>query len=238
MSERYLDVLATKMHDGIERLIVHAVRQKVGESVARQDASAVEHDSEARVEVGVVAKHQFDELTAEGIVFEERSVRLKEDCCAVLVLSLFGDVAFEVAFAEHYLACLSVAVALHLETVAQGIDCLKAHTVQSYTLLERLTVVLATRIEHRHGFHYFAEWNATSVVANRHTEIVVDIYFDAFSGTHLELVDAVVDDFLEQDIDAVLCLRAVTEASDVHTGTRSDVLHIGEVSYITFVVLC
>ena len=206
MGEGYLDVIATEVDDGIERLVVHAVGKEVGESVARHDAATVEHDGQPRVEVSVVAEHQFHELAPESIVLEEGSIGLEEDGCAVLVLRCLRHVALKDAFTEDSLACLSVAEALHLEACAQGIHSLEADTVQADTLLESLRVVLAARIEHRDGLHELAQGNASAIVADADAQVILYIYLYALAGTHLELIDAVVDDFLEEHVDAVLCL--------------------------------
>ena len=124
MGERYLDVFATKMDDGIERFVVHPVRKEVAQSVSRNDAPTVEHDCQTRIEIGIVAKHQFDELASECVMLEQGRVRLEEDCGSVLVLTLFGNVTLEDAFAEDCFACLSVAETLDFESSAQSIDCL------------------------------------------------------------------------------------------------------------------
>jgi hypothetical protein len=43
---------------------------------------------------------------------------------------------------------------------------------------------------------------------------------DALAVAHDELVDGVVDDLLEQDVDAVVVVRAVAGAADVHAGAQ------------------
>ena len=68
--ECYLYVLATKVADGVERLVIHTVVEKVGKTIARVDTPTVEHDGEPGVQVGVVAQHYLYELVAELVVFE------------------------------------------------------------------------------------------------------------------------------------------------------------------------
>ena len=120
---------------------------------------------------------------------------------------------------------------------AESIDGLDTHTVESDALLERLGVVLSSGVEHAHCLDEFALRYAASIVAHADTEVVLDVDFDALAGVHLEFVDGVIDNFLEEDIDAVLWEVAVAEASDVHTRTSAHMLHVGEVANVVVGVL-
>ena len=120
---------------------------------------------------------------------------------------------------------------------AERIDGLDTHAVESDTLLECLGVVLSSGVEHAHCLDEFALRYAASIVAHADTEVVVDVDFNAFAGIHFEFVDGVIDDFLEEDIDAVLWEVAVAEPSDVHAGSGAHMLHVGEVAYVVVGVL-
>ena len=121
---------------------------------------------------------------------------------------------------------------MYLEVGAEGVHRLHTHTVQTHALLESLGVVLAAGVQHGHGFYEFAQGDAASVVTDAAAQLVGDAYFDAFSGAHLELVDTVVDDFLEEHVDAVLGMGTVTQSAYVHAGAGTHVLHVGEVAYV------
>ena len=86
-------------------------------------------------------------------------------------------------------------------------------------------VVLTARVEFRDSVHQFAEGNTAAVVAHFGGAVVGDIHLDALAETFVELVDRVVDGFLEQDVDTIFGVRAVTEAADVHTRASADMLH-------------
>ena len=146
-------------------------------------------------------------------------------------------VAHKVAALKLQCSYHTVAIRPHLEVGAQGVDRLHTHTVQSDALLERLRVVLASGVEHRYSLDELTLGYAAAVVAHRNTQTVVDIDFDATTGIHLELVDRVVDNLLEQHVDAVLRQVAVAQTSDVHTGTRTHMLHVGEVAYVVVGIL-
>ena len=232
MGEGYLDILALHVDDGIDALIGHRVVEQVFQSVAAQDAAAVVHDDEPRVEIGVVAEHDLHNLVVERIVLEERVVGLEGDEGARLLLGRHGLVAQQVAALEDCGAHLSLAVGAHLEMQAQRIDRLYAHAVESHTLLEGFRVVFTTCVEHADRLDELALRYAPPVVSHGDALVVLHIYFDAFAGVHLELIDRVVYHLLEEHIDAVFGQGAVAQASDIHAGARAHVLHVGEVDDI------
>ncbi len=162
----------------------------------------------------------------EGVADEEGGVGLEVDVGAVLVVGGCGGIGLQYAAAEDERAYLAFAVGAHLEVGAEGVDRLDTDAVESDTLLESLGVVLASGVEHRYGLDEFALGNAAAVVAYGDAQIVVDIDLDALAGVHLELVDGVVDDFLEQYVDAVLGQVAVTQSADIHAGSGAHVLHV------------
>ena len=114
----------------------------------------------------------------------------------------------------------------------QRIHCLHTHTVQAYTLLEGLAIILTAGVEHAHCLHQLALRDAAAIVAHADALVVGDVNLDALAGMHLKLVDRVVDDLLEQHIDTVVVLRAVAQLTDIHTGTQAHVLHITQVAYV------
>ena len=237
MSEGYLYVFSLHVNDRIKGVDGHSVGEEVGKSVARKDAMAVVHDGKPRIEIGVVAEHCLHDVVVEGVAREQCRVGLEEDEGSVLVGSVLGMVAHEVAALKLKRSYHSVAIRPHLEMSAQCVDRLHTHTVQSDALLERLRVVLASGVEHRYSLDELTLGYAAAVVAHRNTQTVVDIDFDATTGIHLELVDRVVDNLLEQHVDAVLRQVAVAQTSDVHTGARTHMLHVGEVAYVVVGIL-
>ena len=61
--------------------------------------------------------------------------------------------------------------------------------------------------------------------------VLGNIHLDALSEAHLELIDTVIDNLLQQYIYTVIALRAVAELTDVHTGTQAYVFHIAQMTY-------
>ena len=114
----------------------------------------------------------------------------------------------------------------------QRIDRLHTHAIQTYRLLEGLRVILTTCIQHADSLDELTLRNATTIVTNGDTQIVVDGDLQAVASLHLELVDGVVDDFLQQHVDTIFWQRAVAQASDIHSWTGTDVFHVRQVSDI------
>ena len=233
----YLYVLTLHVYDGVKRVGGHRVGEQVSQAVAREDAPTVVHDGESGVEIGVVAQHRLHEVVVERVTDEQCRVGFEEDVGAVLVGRVLGDVRCQVAALELERTHLAVAIRLHLEVCREGVHRLHTHAVQTHALLERLRVVLAAGVEHTDCLNELALRYATTIVAHRHTQTVVDVYLYALAGVHLELVDRVVDDLLQQHIDTVLGQLSVAQATDIHTWTCTHVLHVGEVAYVVVGIL-
>lgn len=85
MGEGYLYVLAFEVDNGIERVCRHRVDEQILQTIAALDATAIVHDRETAVEVGIVAEHRLHILIVEGIVLEQGVVGLKEDVSTILI---------------------------------------------------------------------------------------------------------------------------------------------------------
>ena len=173
----------------------------------------------------------------ELVVLKQRRVGFEEDVCAAFILRVLCAVALHLAALKGYHAHLAFAEGAHLELRAQGVHRLDTHTVQSDRLLEGLRVVLAAGVQHGDSLDELALRDAAAVVAHGDAEVVLDGYLYAVAGVHLELVDTVVNNLLQQHVDAVFGQRTVAQASDVHAGAGSHMFHVRQVSYVVVVVL-
>ena len=237
MGEGNLDIVTLQMDDRIERVVRHTILQQVFESMTTEDATPVIHNGQARIQIGVVTEHVLDNVVLEPIIPEQRVVGFEIDVRAVLVLRILRLVGLQDTTLEGRATHLALAIAGHFEVGTQGIHGLHTHTVQTHRLLKGLRVVLTTRIQHRDGFDELTLRDASAVVAHRDTQVIVDSNFDTRAGMHLEFVDAVVDNFLQQHIDTVLRQRTVAQTSDVHARTSAYMLHIRQVADIVVSIL-
>src|SRR6185503_9154249 len=100
-----------------------------------------------------------------------------------------------------------------------------AHAVQTARDLVRVAVELATRVQRRHDhFHRGAvlggvdvDGNAAAVVLDTHVQVLVDDDFDVAAVAGQRLVDRVVDDFVDEMVNAV-----DVGAADVHGGALAN----------------
>ena len=237
MGEGDFNVLTLQVDNGIEGIAGHTVLQQIFQTMTGDDATAIIHDGQARVQVSIVAEHILHDLIVVGVVLEEGIVWFEEDVCAVLILRRFRDIANQFATLEDGLSHLAVTITAHLEMAAQGIDGLDTHAIQADRLLECLGVELTAGIQDANGVDEFPLGDASAVVAHRHPQIVLDGHLDTVASLHLELVDGVVEHFLQQHIDAVVGLRAVIEFSNIHTRTQADMFQSRQGDNIGVVIL-
>jgi len=80
---------------------------------------------------------------------------------------------------------------------------------------EDLVVVLGAGVDARDALDDFAERDAPPVVAHGDNAIR-DGDEHLFPVAHNELVDRVIDDFLEEHVDPVVIVRAIPDSPDVH----------------------
>ena len=159
---------------------------------------------------------------------------------AVLLPGLAALLRDEDAALEDRLEVLALAEGGHAEVGGEGVDRLGAHAVEADGKLEYVVVVLGARIDDGHALDDLAEGDAAAVVADRDRGAalgqVLHLRHDALPRPHDELVHGVVHDLLEEDVDAVIGIRAVAKAADVHARPEADVLEGGKGLYLGFVV--
>ena len=129
----------------------------------------------------------------------------------------------------------AVADGTHEEGFRESVDRLGTDAVEADGELEDVVVVFAAGIHHRDAFDHLVERNAAAEVADGDA-VIVDGEFDPFAMAHDELVDAVVDAFLEQHVDAVFGVRTIAQSANVHARSGAYVLRVFEVSDFAFVV--
>ena len=231
-----VDVGPGEVDNGVEARGGHVVVEQVLQTVAADDAPSVVENGQSRVEVGVVSQQIFHKFRVETVVDEELLVGLEEDVGAVFLVSGAFGVADEYPLFEGGFAHFSVAYAAGHESHRERIDGFQTHPVHTHRGSEYGSVVLTARVELRNRVDQCTEGNAASVVADFGAKVVVDVYFDAFTVAFVEFVDAVVDAFLEQHVDAVFGVRTIAQSANVHARSGAYVLRVFEVSDFAFVV--
>lgn len=211
VGEGAFDVVAFEVDDGVEGFFGEFGGDEVWEAVFAAEFFAVEDEGEAWVEPGVVAQHFAHEVEAVLVVWAEAGVvGVVDDAGAVgFVGVLWGfHVAFDESACEFDGAHFAVAEGGDAEEVAEGVDGFDADAVEADGAFEGFAVVFGAGVDLGGAFDEFAEGDAASVVADG-DHVVFDLDFDFFAEAHDVFVDAVVEDFFDEDVDAVFWGGAV-----------------------------
>ena len=235
--EGNLNVLTLQMDNGIEPVIGHTVAEQILQSMSGENATAVVHDGQSGVQIGIVAKHVFHDFIVKGVIQEQRIVGFEMNIGTILILRVLRLVADHFTTFEDGHTHLTITVATHLKVAAQRIDGLHADTIQTNRLLKGLGVVLTASVQHRDRLDHLSLGDATTIVAHRHPQVLIDRHLNTVTGLHLELIDGVVDDFLQQHIDTIFRQGAIAQATDIHTRTGTYMLHVTQMADILVIIL-
>lgn len=216
------DIVCLKVSHRVTDRIVHVVLQQVQKAVRAVVGLAVHDERKAIVQVGVVPYLFFHVARQETEILENACIRFEIDLGTVLFgRILFAFFADKLALAEFGFLHAAVAETFDDKLGRKGVHRLGTHTVQAHGLLEGFGVVLTTGVNLRYAVDDLAERNAAAKVAHAGA-MVFDVYDNLLAGTHHEFVDGIVDNFLDQHVNAVVGTVAVAELADVHTRTFAD----------------
>src|SRR5205807_9612474 len=107
---------------------------------------------------------------------------------------------FESGFDE-----LALAMAANEEVLGEGIYGFGADSVETDTELEDVVVVFGAGVNLRDAIHDFAEGDAASEIADG-DGLFLDGDMDLFASAHDEFINAIVDDFLKQNVTAIIAV--------------------------------
>ena len=131
---------------------------------------------------------------------------------------------------------LPVAMAAHQERFREGVDRLGADAVEADAELEHVVVVFRAGVDLGNAVHDLAERDAAPEIAHADAR-AVDLDLDLLAVAHDVFVNRVVHDLLEQDVTAVVGMRAGADAPDVHARAQPDVLQRGQRLDLALVVI-
>ena len=230
------EVLALVVSGRIEHRIAGLAVEEVEQALFRLKFLAVEVQAQAPVEAGVVPHPALDELVVEGAFAKDVGIGQKLDVravgcvgCSALLLP------FQFAALKEHFGAPTIAVGADDEVGRKRVDGLGADAVEPHAELEDVVVVFGTGVDDRNALYYLAEGNAAAVVADL-DEPLVDLDVDLLATAHNELIDCIVNEFLEQYVDTVVGIGTRAEAADVHTGPQADVFERREGLDLAFVV--
>ena len=237
VGERDFERRRAVVQGAIDGFVADFLEHEVRQAVFGDDFLPVVGDGQPRVQAGVEPQPPLDELVLVGGQAEDVRIGLELDQGAVLRAgALAGEFLDDFAAGEARAGKPAVAVRLDEEVGREGVDGLGAHAVEADGELEDVVVVLRAGVDARDAFDHLAQRDAAAVVADGDLG-ALDRDVDPLAVAHDELVHGVVDDFLQQDVDAVVVLGAVAHAADVHARALADVFQRGERLDLAFVVV-
>ena len=244
MGESSLKILVLDMDDGVQRLAFHVVLQQVQQSVLRIVSALVIVEGQPPIQIAIIPHSTLHILADEMEVTEQLRVRHKFYQRPRALWSVGqrevqdSSIRGQLPFGKLGDARLPLTERLHTEPTAQRVHRLGTHAIQSYRLLEYLTVVLGSRIQLADGIHHLTQRYATPVVADTHLALAkVDGHVNPAAKPRRELIDSVVYYLLDEDIDAVVVRRAIAQLADIHTRTQPDVFHVFKMNDTVVVVI-
>ena len=207
--EGELHLASLVVDDRVQHLVADVLAQKVEKAVLAPYGLPVVLDGETGVQIGVVPQPLLDEVVVERVVGEYLGIGCERDERAVRLarLALLRPPLLD-ALLERGAGHLAVTVAGDGEARRKRVDGLGSDTVETDGELERLAVVLGSGVYDGDALDDLPKRDAASIVPDR-DDVVQHRDGDAAAGTHDELVYAVVDDFLEQYVDAVIHMASV-----------------------------
>ena len=127
--------------------------------------------------------------------------------------------ALQLAALEHRFRILPVPEGPNGELGGEGIYGFQAYAVEADRELERLIVVLGAGIDDGDAFDHLAEGDSPAEIAHRYA-VAFQGYLNPRAMLHRELIDGVVDDLLQQDIYAIIGMRAIAQPPYIHSGPQ------------------
>jgi len=184
----------------------------------------VEQQRESGVQVGIIPEHVLD-VIGQPAEFAEDFLIGREGDESAIIEGRFLDRRILFRHAARKLDDLGLIFAngLDVEIGGEGVDGFDTNAVEADRFLECFGIVLGAGIDLGGAVHDFAQRDAAAVIAHAHRR-VVERDFDGLAIAHDKLVNRVVDDLLEEDVNAIVMGAAVAQFADVHAWPLPDVL--------------
>lgn len=198
MGEGHLNVFPFQMNDRVGGILGDLLGEKIEEPVFGGEAIAVENQSQASVEIGIVPEHLADDGLLPMVGSEDFRIRPEPHKGAVpvlgwLVLGVFFDY---IASGEQNLAGAFIAEGLDGKRIRKGIDGFDPDPVEADGFFESLGVVFCAGVDLGSTILELSKRYSSAVIPNRYG-VFCQRDLDGFSVAHDVFIDRVVEDFLE-----------------------------------------
>gem|GEM_PF-2584289 len=223
MGKRELQLLRLIMDDGVEVFTPHFFFQQVEQAVSRLVNLIVVVERETGVQIGITPQPGDDEVFVVGIVAEQFGIGDEGHLGTVGFLGRPGLLVHQDSLGEGGTVEGSVPEACDHEMGRKCIHSLGSHPVQADGKLKYIVAVFCTGVDDRNTLDHLAKRYAAAVVAHPHFALLATDD-NLIAKAHDEFIDAVVHHLLEQDVDAVIDMRTISQPPDIHAWTLSYML--------------
>ena len=224
VSDNHVDILTRKVDRRIQRILREVVVHEVQKTILRHVLLTIEDNLQAEVKVCIVTHQLLDIVHIVAVLAENLLIDAEADKGTILLIyATLPAVGKLQTLGKSNRVRLAITHRARRKLARKHIHSLYTHTVQTYGLLEGVALVLTTRIHLTYGCRQRLERNTTTIVAHRNN-IIFDGYLNLVADAHNKLVNRVIDRLLNQNVDTIIRLRAITQLTDVHTGTQAQVL--------------
>ena len=124
----------------------------------------------------------------------------------------------------------------HKKRFGKRIDRLGAHPVQTDAELEYIVVIFGARIDNRDALHDLSQRDAPAVIPNKNKPVILGFDVDPLAVAHDVLIHGVIDHFLDQDINSIVGMAAISQPTDVHAGSESNMFNRGKALNFAFII--
>lgn len=182
---------------------------------------AVEDYLQAEVQVGVVTHHLLDIIHIVAIFAKDSLIDTELNHRTVALLDIALPSIRELqSLSKAYGMGLTIAHRARSKLARKHIYGLHTHTIQTYGLFEGFAIVLTTRIHLTYGCRQRLQGDASAIIADSH-HIIFNRDFNPITRTHNKLINRVIDGLLDKHIYSIVGLRAITQLSDIHTWSQT-----------------
>ena len=206
--EGYLYIFAHDVNDRIEWIDCHCFGQQVEQTVLGEKLPPVVVQRQAGVQIRVVAHHCFDIIITELVVLKQSFRIVGHELDARAAFHCVGRVndigiADQMSLSERDTAHLTFSHGLHDELFRQSVNGFGTHAVQTDRFLERLAVVLTACVQNGNSVHHLTQRYTSAVIPDGYASVRHG-HFDHLAFAHAELVDGVIDGFLDEHIYTII----------------------------------
>ena len=224
VGDNHVDILTRKVDGRIERILREIVVHQIQKTILRHVLLTIKDNLQAEVKVCIVTHQLLDIVHIVAILTENLLINAEADKCTILlVYATLPAVGKLQTLGKSNRMCLAITHRARRKLAREHIHSLHTHTIQTYGLLEGIALVLTTRIHLAHGCRQRLERDTTTIVSHRH-DIILDGNLNSVACAHNKLVNRVIDRLLNQNVDTIIRLRAITQLTDVHTGAQAQML--------------